>query len=226
MSPEAPRRRRVAVRGRRARREWRPKGRRTCQAGQAARAGRRMTSCRYCPEGNTASTLPHMRSHACRPLPVADVWWSAQASALCPSWLELGSAMMSTILEPDAPPAAVEAELLIMARHFYHRGACIDGQDILREMALGRMGTWAQEVRTAPPHSLTHPPPPPPPAARAAHLTAASLCRSFNAQGRKLSMRAPTGQQGFSARSFPDGTDYGQCSSSAHNSPGFDSGCA
>lgn len=155
MSPEAPRRRRVAVRGRRARREWRPKGRRTCQAGQAARAGRRMTSCRYCPEGNTASTLPHMRSHACRPLPVADVWWSAQASALCPSWLELGSAMMSTILEPDAPPAAVEAELLIMARHFYHRGACIDGQDILREMALGRMGTWAQEVRTAPPHSLT-----------------------------------------------------------------------
>lgn len=70
-----------------------------------------------------------------------------QAAPMCSSTFELGNALMASLLElSQVPPPAVEAELMVVAHHFYDHGLSMDGKDVLCEMAKARMEAWAQEV--------------------------------------------------------------------------------
>ncbi|KAK9134405.1 hypothetical protein Syun_013735 [Stephania yunnanensis] len=64
---------------------------------------------------------------------------------LCPSEPEIGHALMRLVITGQEIPHACEVELLILSHHFYKSSACLDGVDILVELAGNRVDSYVAE---------------------------------------------------------------------------------
>ncbi|CAM8951081.1 unnamed protein product [Rhodiola kirilowii] len=64
---------------------------------------------------------------------------------LCPSEPEVGHALMRLVITGQEIPHACEVELLILSHHFYKLSACLDGVDVLVELAATRVEAYVME---------------------------------------------------------------------------------
>ncbi|KAK9110552.1 hypothetical protein Sjap_018612 [Stephania japonica] len=64
---------------------------------------------------------------------------------LCPSEPEIGHALMRLVITGQEIPHACEVELLILSHHFYKSSACLDGVDVLVELAGNRVDSYVAE---------------------------------------------------------------------------------
>uniref|UniRef100_A0A7N0TN62 Spatacsin C-terminal domain-containing protein n=1 Tax=Kalanchoe fedtschenkoi TaxID=63787 RepID=A0A7N0TN62_KALFE len=64
---------------------------------------------------------------------------------LCPSEPEIGHSLMRIVITGQEIPHACEVELLILSHHFYKLSACLDGVDVLVELAATRVEAYVME---------------------------------------------------------------------------------
>ncbi|KAH0685080.1 hypothetical protein KY289_022832 [Solanum tuberosum] len=64
---------------------------------------------------------------------------------LCPSEPEIGHALLRLVATCQGIPHACEVELLILSHHFYKSSACLDGVDVLVDLAFKKVEAYVSE---------------------------------------------------------------------------------
>ncbi|XP_059307984.1 uncharacterized protein LOC132059394 [Lycium ferocissimum] len=64
---------------------------------------------------------------------------------LCPSEPEVGHALLRLVATYQGIPHACEVELLILSHHFYKSSACLDGVDVLVDLAFKKVEAYVSE---------------------------------------------------------------------------------
>ncbi|KAM3200587.1 putative protein isoform X4 [Capsicum annuum] len=64
---------------------------------------------------------------------------------LCPSEPEVGHALLRLVATCQGIPHACEVELLILSHHFYKSSACLDGVDVLVDLAFKKVEAYVSE---------------------------------------------------------------------------------
>ncbi|KAL3339711.1 hypothetical protein AABB24_028361 [Solanum stoloniferum] len=64
---------------------------------------------------------------------------------LCPSEPEIGHALLRLVATCQGIPHACEVELLILSHHFYKSSACLDGVDVLVDLAFKKVEAYVAE---------------------------------------------------------------------------------